>query len=505
MDIQKIRRDFFESAKKNKLCLLLFFLSLFLFIYMHFINLSWDFSAYALNSRYLFYGGTYFETLRPPMVSILLAPFLIFGTIGEYLFIIFVSILFLYSSIKLSDAIFEKYAEKGKTNIYFLRFVFYFFSLSIYSMYYSFFAGSELLALAFFELFLASLLKNKISGFYFGLAFLTRYNFLIFFPLLFFNKDYRKIIKNFLLFFIVVFPWFLFNYLKYGNWFTSIIDSYANNIFLRSYLYMPFKFSEIFSVIGYFLIFFIIGLVFAFYLIAASKKNWFSINITNILFMIIFLVIILDYSNIPLKDIRYLFNLCLPVAYFSALGMFFLLGLNKSKSNFIYLRKIVIIIMVIAFLFNFCFTFYIINKLNNLDNKFYSAAKDIKEMGVDNCEILSPAWILVGYFTENVYPLGVNSVRESLGLGKIILIFKGDVTLDDIYKIEELIPNKKLMETDDYVFYAKKGFLAEDCAKKYVFDAPYVREHCTIISSKFKNFNLKEYVLKICRMINNEE
>ena len=83
---------------KNKLLVILFVLSTAFFVYQHFINFSWDFATYEDNARYWAGQGSYYETGRPPLV-----PFLLFIG-GEYLFIVLSSLLFLYATIKLADA-----------------------------------------------------------------------------------------------------------------------------------------------------------------------------------------------------------------------------------------------------------------------------------------------------------------------------------------------------------------------------------------------------------------
>ena len=113
--------NFKEFIEKNKFSVFLFVISSFLFLYQH-LNLGWDFKAYVLNAKYLFYNGAYFETVRPPLVSLLMGFFLLFKGLSEYLYLFFVSFLFFFSTIKLSDIVFEKWVGKGAFNKYYLRF-----------------------------------------------------------------------------------------------------------------------------------------------------------------------------------------------------------------------------------------------------------------------------------------------------------------------------------------------------------------------------------------------
>ena len=50
-----------DFISKNPLISILFLVSNIFFILQHYIHLSWDFSAYILNARYLFYDGSYFQ------------------------------------------------------------------------------------------------------------------------------------------------------------------------------------------------------------------------------------------------------------------------------------------------------------------------------------------------------------------------------------------------------------------------------------------------------------
>ena len=49
-----LKESIIDFAKSNALLLILFFMSLFLFLFQHASILSWDFSSYVLNSKYLF-------------------------------------------------------------------------------------------------------------------------------------------------------------------------------------------------------------------------------------------------------------------------------------------------------------------------------------------------------------------------------------------------------------------------------------------------------------------
>jgi hypothetical protein len=501
---KKLKKEALDFLNRNKILLFLFFIATIVLFYQHNKNISWDFSAYVLNAKYLFYNGTYFETLRPPLAPLILSLFLIFNILGEYLYIFFVSILFLYANVSLSDSCFSEWIKNDKIKFKkeTIRLIFYFFSLGIFTLQYSISSGTELLGLAFFELFLAAILNKQISGYYLGFAFLSRYSFLMFIPLMFLNDKVKKIFLNFLTFSLVVLPWLIFNYIKFGNPLVSIIDAYVNNILFRGYLYQKFNFIQLFSVASWFLPFILSGFIIAAFSISIKRENWFKENKSIFLFLSLIILIILDYRNIPLKEIRYLFNLTLPFAFFSTFGVLFVLSNSKT---FVKKENLLKIIVGILFLLNCFIIFIAINSSGNYSTQFYSAASKIKELGIGNCEVLSPHWVLITYLTENVYPLGRNNISVSLNQNKIVLIFKKEITRDDLFTIEELKDYRKLYENEDYFLLIGEEFTIENCAKKYTYDSPYIQNHCEIIQQTFKGSNLGIFLKNVCNLFEKDK
>ena len=103
---------------KNPLVATLFAIVTIFFLTQHYFDFSWDFAAYIINAKYLFYGGNYFEVYRAPMISLILAPLLFLGKAAPYFYILLVSSLFLYSIKKLSDAIVAlKGVKLGRVNL----------------------------------------------------------------------------------------------------------------------------------------------------------------------------------------------------------------------------------------------------------------------------------------------------------------------------------------------------------------------------------------------------
>jgi hypothetical protein len=459
---------------------------------------SWDFVSYIANAKYLFYEGSYFEVYRAPIVSLILAIFLWMGKIAEYLFIIIVSLIHLYSIIQLSDSLYDKYLFRYKLKKETVRFLFYLFSLSPFVLSYGLSIGTELLALSFFQLFLANFIEDKNSGAYLALAVLTRYNFLLFFPFLFFNKKIKKILLNLGSFLIVLFPWFLFNFLKFGNWFTSIVDSYFLNIVSRQDAVQPFNFSALLYVISWLLPFLIIGLGFFLSNLIKEKKKVLDFRY-EFLFLIISLLFLWDFYHTPFKIARYTFNLSLPIAFFCVLGAIYLLKKMKTKE---FRQSILLILLLFSIIISlFVLAFYYNQR--GIDDIYRDAAEDLKELNLQGCKTLSPHWVPINYYLEQssllTYDIGIAIYNK-----EIVVIFQNYPTMDDEYDIERLESYNQLKNTEDYIIFGKENITSDDCKKWQGFDSSMISDQCIVISSMFKNIGLDKFASKMCNLVNFE-
>ncbi len=481
MTLKIILKKIRNFTKEHLVLMIIFLISTIFFLIQHYFYLGWDFSAYSLNARYLFYGGNYYEVYRAPLISILLGIFMIFGyKTAEYLYIIFVCILFFFSAKKLMNVLQEKYF-KNKINKKTIEILFYLFLLNPFLLKFGLLEGTELLALSFFQLFLSYFLEGKISGYFLALAVLSRYNFFIFFIFFFFTKDYKKIIKDISLFFLVLSPWLLFNFFKWGHPLTSIIDSYYLNIFSRQDLKERFLLRNLLYPINYLLPFFICGIFLFFY-----KKDW--KKKVPLVFMIAFFLFLIDVYKTPFKIIRYMFNLSLPIAFFS------LLGAEKTIKKFPKTKNFIFFIFFLLFL----------SSILSLTRNFYleknsiyaEAGEKIKNLGLENCTILSNIWVPVSYYSENVVFLK-DGINKSLEENKIVLILKGYTTIDDMFKMEEIKDYQSIYENEKFVLLGKQKLSKENCFKKQRHDIPLLLNPCSIIE-KIKIGSLSK---KICEII----
>jgi len=491
------------KSKENVGIFLLYIFSTSWFIYQHTITLSWDFSAYVLNAKYLFNKGYYFEPLRPPLVPFIIGVVALFAgwRLAEYIYIIIVSTLFLFASCKLAES------------LNFKKFYFYLISLNIYTLKFGLINGSELLSLALLEFFISGLIKNKISGHWLNLASLTRYEFLIFTPLLIFHRKPTRVIINFLLFLIPWLPWFSFNFLKYGNVFTSIGDSYAINMVYKASYFQPFKFSHILDAVNFLLPFAFVGIIFAIYSMVRSIQKKVKIDLffdrkveISMLFILIFTLYF--YSNIPVKNSRYLFTLTLPIFYFSYITIE---ALGKKFHKFIQ-PALFILLLSLSLGSLFLYFSYLSSNYRQLANIFVSSIEKLKSLNLSNCSVMSNGWVLINYFGQPSKPNPWEQLVEYyLNNGEVILLFHN---IDEINEPEYarnvsfLIQHPIIYKNDNFLILKRKDI---PCRKIEVFDEPYLHQLNTTIYKIYNETINIEYcdilfknkiLSKLCRILN---
>lgn len=422
-----------DYRRFDKVIIFLYIFSTLFFVYQHSTGISWDFSCYVLNAKYMFANGFYFEWYRAPLMPFLIGIFSVFGWLtAEYLYIIFISTLFLYSCLKISKNL--------KCN----KRLFYAISLSPFALINGLMIGTELLSLALLQLFVAHTLERKRrSGFSLGLSFLTRYTNLIFTPLILFNKNYKKILVTLILFISTVIPWLTYNWIVSGNPLTSIANSYALNVKFRGYMFMPFNLLDVLIVIGYFLPFFLLGVFLR--LKKMNKIDWIMISVI--------LLILISYYKTPYKELRYLFSLGLPVSYFSTTFI------DKIRN-----KKVVTLIIVIL---NFGIASFFFTPLYNL-----APYKQIIPR-LDDCMLESNVWPYFNYLgvPTDTYPWK-NTLNSEIKVGKRILLFKNNVEPEYV-RDEEFLSHFPIIEnTAEYILLGDEN----KCAPRYKVDTPFLEK-----------------------------
>ena len=162
------------------------------------------------------YGNSfYFETIRPPLIGILMASFAVLGGNNFVPFYLtFGLLLLLFSAIYLSKII--DVDPLLLTLLFFTPYVIFFFFML---------TGTEIIAMSFLLIFIGLVLKKRWeSGIMIAIAGLAKYNALVFLLLLFIlPKEARK--QAFISFVLVMLPWFIFNTIVWGNPIYSYIIS----------------------------------------------------------------------------------------------------------------------------------------------------------------------------------------------------------------------------------------------------------------------------------------
>jgi len=376
-------------------------------------------------------------------------------------------------------------------------FLFYFFSLNFFTLHLGLVIGTELLALSFFQLFLAFFILNKNSGHWLALTFLSRYNFLIFTPFLILNKNIKQIAKNIGLFLLITIPWFVFNKIKWGNYFTSIADSFYLNIFSRLDRVETFNPISFLEVINWFLPILILGLMVPIIILIRSKRYKISDYKYEILFLVIFGLFFYDVYTIPFKITRYMFNMTLPIAFFCTLGAIFIIKNLKNK----YYRNIFIMLLMVGFLISVIVLGVMHFKITESDTMYLEAANDIKELGLLNCRILSPHWVMVNYYTGNIRHMQY-SIEDHLNAGEIMLIFYNDRTIDDKFTEKDLEAVPKLKQTQTYMIILPEHINQTSCIQTTGYSEPIKSDSCEVLSGKFNSEFMKNLFVKTCIGIN---
>lgn len=478
--------SFKKFLKENCILCVVFLVSTTFFLFQHKFYLGWDFAAYVINAKYFFHGGDYFEVYRAPMISIIIGLLLFLGTLAEYLYVLVVSVLFFYSTIAFSDACFDKYFKDFKFSKKYTRLTFYLLLMTPFLLKFGLVEGTELLGLAFIQLFLAYLIKGKLSGHFLGLAFLSRYNFLTFGIFILFEKDFKKILKNIGLFILTIIPWLVYNFIKWGNPLTSFVDSYYLNVVSRQGIIEAFKISSLLSPLNYLLPLFLIGL-FAFFYFKGYKKK------APLIMSGVLLILLWEIYTIPFKLTRYMFNLALPIAFFSFMGICFLN--EKLKGS----RKIVSLILFILFLISVSYIFYGNYIERNSKKIFEDSANAIIEGGFGECEVLSNFWTPVNYYSGNVFFLG--NIDDAIERNQTVLILRGYTTIDDQFSMDSLDKYNTLLNESRFFLIGKEGLNNETCSKKGGWDRPMLSNPCEVFSARFEIIKMDKLANKICEAI----
>ena len=445
--------DIKRMLLQNKLLVLLFVFSTAFFLYQHTTGFSWDFSSYSLNAEYIFGDGFYFEWYRAPLAPFIIGIFGVFGSLAaEYIFIFFVSTLFLFSCLKLSRS-FNINKE-----------LFYAMMLNPFLLLYGLNMGTELLSICLLMLFASYIINEKPikSGISAGLHVLARYTNLIYLPLIFFTKNIKKIIICVVIIAILFIPWLTFNWHMTGSPFTSMANSYALNVKYRvDYIQTPFQPADVLLVTNYLLPLFLIGLY--------SKRK--KLKLKDIMMLSVFVLTLISYSSVPVKDPRYLFTLILPCAYFSVDGI--------KRINWTVKPVVVINVSVIAVLIFINF-FSPVPYLNLTYQSRY-------QIEPENCMISSNQWIFFNYMGYPSEPAPRRwEVEEKIEEGYRLIFYKDILEPDYVQNTTFIHQFPIIEENDEYILLGNK----EKCAPTHVVNRTYLQRLNESIYTKY-NYSIE--------------
>ncbi len=445
---------------ENKYLLLVFLITTIFFIVHRFLIYSWDYSVYVLNAKHFFNNGFYFEILRPPLVPIIIG--ILGGIFGYFLadilFVILVSFLFFSATYLLTKEL--------KIN----TLLFYVLLLTPTTLAYGLFAGTELLFLALILFAIYFLIKdNYWAGALLGLAALTRYTGIILGILILFLKSTKKKVIAALLFLLAFIPWFIYNKINYGNFFTSIADQYYQNITYRQEIIQTPQIAHILQQMSVILaIIFILGVI---YLFIKSFKQKIKLDIfkkiepkhKKAIFIILLISVytIYNYLTTPLKDQRYLFLLVLFFSVFFYCFFLFLYSNLQVKCQKIIAKKLplislaIFIVTVLAILLVFKIT------VNNATDRsfFYDTIEIYKDQDLPNCVVYSNYWVYVNEYYLSAMPitdilcmpLNYANRKYIWGENSAIIIYKFDYDRNILNNSIDFYKSKIIYEDKDIV------------------------------------------------------
>ena len=430
-------QKFKNSWTNNALTyILLWTFALSIFLLGHMLFLGCDFSAYVLNAQFFLGQGSFFEIYRAPLMSVLLATFSLFGwKAAEYFYILFTACLFFYSSLRLARS-----TESDS-------FLFSLFSLNAFVLLFGLLEGTELLALALLQLFLAFLLEDKwYAGFFLGLACLTRYPLVILFPLILFHKQWRNWIFGGLAFTLAFIPWFVYNKIHYGNIFYSIADSYAMNILYRDYLTAGFNWNYLLFSGTILLPFALLGIFLFLWKKDFSRKN--------ILLFVFLLITLYSISTQKVDVLRYYIPLTIPFAFFSVYSL---------RSFSLERRKILLWIIV---LFSLLFLLY--GMVEHQKEYFQSVAEEIHPV-VGACALESNIWVPLTYYGTLSGPSPQEKMlAHDIEEGYYVLFYYSAREPDYMLNESFLSSFPVVLETDQYILLGNGCLVAEPVTKSYL-------------------------------------
>ncbi len=250
-----------------------------------------------------------------------------------------------------------------------------------------------------------------LFGLFIGLSFLSRYNSPWIFPLFFVillirNKNFSFLFeRNFLysisLSFLVVLPWFIFNYFSYGSVFGFLLSSSISSV-IWGFKPILFYFKTLIRDYVYFLPFLIIGFFVSFKLKIEPSKKYF--------FPLWFFIIFICASLTPAKEDRYLLLIAPSILVISSLAFYYI---SKKSKLLFYILYFILLSILLFKVSNFYFDSY--ENINSEDKKcFFSVMDFIKKS--NSSAVITEYFSPVYYYTlkPNIRVNNYNNLEKIL-------------------------------------------------------------------------------------------
>ena len=196
---------------------------------------------------------------------------------------------------------------------------------------------------------------------------------------------------------------------------TSLADSYALNFKYRHYFTQPASIVHILTAISFLLPLFVAGLykTISEWRIKETKTMKFLCREkASVLLIIIFAMSIYQYVSTPSKELRYLFPIALPVAYFSSIG-----------AKWIGRKRLGAIVVIAIMTLNLGY-FLSMNGGYESRGKYQNSIDILRQNNLDNCRLLTNAWPIMSYLGQPSEPFPRRElVGKSVEEGDIIVLF----------------------------------------------------------------------------------
>jgi len=465
---------------------------------------SWDFISYVLNAKYWFSNGVYFEIFRPPLASVIIGlfAFIVGYPTAEIIFIIFTSLLFCVASVLLAK------------ELRFNKVIFYLLFFTYFALFYGLINGTELLSVAFLMFGIYYILKNNwVSGLFIGLSALTRYTGIVFGILLLFHKGIKNKIKAIILFCLIFIPWFIYNFIEFGNFFQSIADQYFQNVVNRIGMEQVPQLNHFISIQSIFFIFTFIGLFYVIYFLIKNWKSNSNFKKINLIMLFILIYVIYSYFSIPFKHTRYLFTIMLPIGYFTYIGinqiyLYFNSWWGVKKSNLSNSKLMFWIIFIIVIITCVLVLSKVYKDNDTLKLKLQTGINVIYANKFDSCLMYSNNWIFYPYIDSNIVllPIEIYSNRLEEYTNKVLFLEKSSITNEQFIELSKISP--MIYQDSLFVVFGsldncldKKNYYVQfnNIFKKniivYTIDSRYT-DPCKIL------FNKVGFIENTCKLIN---